>query len=42
MTTRLSRERALTSALDHLHTPAPALARFASKVAVDAAPASSA
>jgi hypothetical protein len=41
MTTRLSRERALTSALDHLHTPASELARFASKVAVDAAPASS-
>jgi hypothetical protein len=41
MTTRLSRERALTSALDHLHTPGPELARYASKVAVDAAPASS-
>ncbi len=41
MTTRLSRGRAVTSALDHLHTPAPALARFASKVAVEAAPASS-
>ena len=41
MTTRLSRERALTSALDHLHTPGPALARFASKAAVDAAPVSS-
>ncbi len=41
MTTRLSRERAITSALDRLHTPGPALARFASKAAVDAAPASS-
>lgn len=41
MTTRLSRERALTSALDRLHTPEPELARYASKVAVDAAPASS-
>jgi hypothetical protein len=40
MTTRLSRERALTSALDHLHTPGPALARFASNGAVDDAPAS--
>jgi hypothetical protein len=41
MTTRLSRERAVTSALDHLHTAGPALARYASKVTVDAAPASS-
>ena len=37
MTTRLSRERALTCARDHLHTPATALARYASKAAVDAA-----
>ena len=42
MTTRLSRERALTSALDHLHTPATELARFASKAAAAAAPASNA
>ena len=31
MTTKLSRERALTAALDHLHTEATELARFASK-----------
>jgi hypothetical protein len=36
MTTRLSRERAVADALDHLHTAAPALARFASKAEVDA------
>jgi hypothetical protein len=42
VTTRLSRERAVTSALDHLHTPAPALARFASKAPVDTAPTSNA
>jgi hypothetical protein len=40
MTTRLSRERAVTAALDHLHTPATELARFASKTPVDADPAS--
>jgi hypothetical protein len=37
MTTRLSRERAITCARDHLHTPATELARYASKVVVDAA-----
>ena len=36
MTTKLSRERALTAALDHLHTGATALARFASKTPADA------
>jgi len=41
MTTRLSRERAVTSALDHLHTAGPALARFASNGAEDGAPVSS-
>src|SRR6185503_5449239 len=40
MTTRLSRERAVTAALDQLHTPATELARFASKTPVDADPAS--
>ena len=42
MTTRLSRERALISTLDHLHTRATELARFASTVMADAAPASNA
>ena len=37
MTKKLSRERALTATLDHLHTEATELARFASKASDDSA-----